>query len=303
MHVNTLNKSTIISAFFGLSLMTNSSALADEWFHWNPEAEIEVFTALSIGGGISETNRVDGNFERTNNYDDFGFFSLEAQVNWNGFFLDLPGRSQEKVEGQFAGNGIGYNFYNSENWALDLYYFQASNNALFTFTNTSGRIELDRVSDVRLAIRATGYYRDYLTQFIVAPLSSRDEIKGFDASASVRRNFQLRNWNLYASLGIRYQSSEIHNYYYGISEDESARLKAFTNVDIDFPERNLLAPYDASSGTTVVGEIGFEYPITEDWVAGGFYVFQRLPDSVVDSPIQVDDNYVSAVGLSLTYVF
>lgn len=303
------HKHTLKTLLLGLGLLLSSQTLsAEESF----SDELESFFAISLIGGITETNLLDQDFNRIDETDSFLSANIEIQLRWKGFFYENPGNSQENVNGLFSGDALGYNFYNDNNWAVDIYAVHAFGKEEFFFnalvesvdeqtgevTREVNRLVLYRDSDYRLGLRATGYFSDYLTQFIATPVSFNDEIGGVNLSASIRRTWLYKNWNFYGTIGLNYQSSEIVNYHWGLSPEESEQIAAVMQTN-DSP----FQPYEAGSGIYGVAEVGFEYPISESFVFGGFYSTVIRSDALNDTPLSVAGRFVNTAGLSVTYVF
>lgn len=268
------------------------------------------YAALTLGMGIRETNFIgsDGQagseIQRIQNYDDFITLDLELRYQYKGFFIELPGPTQEAIDGQYAGNAIGYNFFNSRHWSVDVYALEASGAASRKFTNPDRQFTDTRDADFRLGVRATGYFDQYFTQLILAPYSFDDDIGGVDASASVRRDWQIKNLNLYASLGFRYRSSEILNHYYGVSDVLSEQIADLVagqgNSDIS---TEFFQPYHAGGGLNIGAVAGFEYPLSERFVVGGYLAAEKTPDSIKDSPLVAGDSVSTSAVLTISYVF
>lgn len=263
-----------------------------------------VFAAISIGGGLAKQSGIDGNLNVNESYDDFFFLNIELRAQWYGLFVEFPGRSQQQIDGQFSGASLGYNFYNTQNWSYDLYAVHASQGNTYNAASPEGTLSFSRASDFRLGLRASGYFEDLFTQFIVTPYSFRDEIGGVEASASIRKDWQYRNWNIYKSIGVRYRSESIVDHYYGVDENLSDLLIQIVADDENIDNlTEYFSPYEADSGISVHGEVGFEYPISEHMVFGGFFQYVVASDSAKDSPLFVGDRIGNSFGLSLTYVF
>ena len=273
---------------------------------------LETFFAISLVGGIYESNNVNRNYQREDQYFSEITGNLEVQLRWNGFFYENPGDSQENVDGLFAGDAIGYNFYNTRDWAFDIYAYHAFGENNFVFAGDVERadpetgeiiprferLEIIRKKNHRLGLRATGYFRDFFTQFIVAPYSFQDDIGGFNASASVRRTLLYKNWNFYGTLGVSYYSADIMDFYFGLSEEEAKRIAEFLQDD-----NSPFQPFKGKGGFYAVGQIGFEYPVMEHFVVGGYATIVRQPDSLVDSAANFQGRYSTSTALTLTWIF
>ncbi|XOV80779.1 MAG: MipA/OmpV family protein [Aestuariibacter sp.] len=270
------------------------------------------YAALTLGVGVREANFVgsDGQagseITRKQTYEDFIALNLELRYQYKGFFVELPGPTQDAIDGQYAGNALGYNFYNSRHWTIDFYALEASGAASRKFTSfeESRNFSEVRRSDYRLGLRASGYFDNYLMQFIFAPYSFRDEIGGVDASASFRHDWQVKNLNLYASLGFRYRSSEILDHYYGVSTELSDQIADLVegqgNADIS---TRFFQPYTPGDGFNIGAIAGFEYPVSQSWVVGGFVAAEKTPNSIKDSPLVAGDSVSTSAVLTISYVF
>lgn len=299
-----------------LLLCLMSCWLSPTAFAWEPEESIEgleSFFAISGILGNRESDSLNGNFQRDQTRDTFFETNLEIQLRWNGLFYENPGRSQESIDGLFSGDAIGYNFYNNKYWALDIYAvnaFPATEGAITNRTiirdedtgevleDSTRRLEIYREADYRLGLRATGYYEDYLAQLIVTPVSLRSKIGGFNASASLRRTWLIKNWNIYATVGLNYQSEEILDHFFGLSPSEAAAI-----AEVAGTTSSPFQTYEASDGFSGVGEIGFEYPLSEHFVFGGFVTGILRADAVTNSPFAISGREFVTAGLSITWVF
>ena len=268
------------------------------------ESDDGIFAAISAGTGFVQKSGLNSNLDVDDDYSGFLFLDLELRAQWQGLFVEFPGRSQKKIDGQFSGASVGYNFYNTQNWSYDVYVVNSSRNSNFRVSSSKKTLKIRRASDYRLGLRASGYFDDLFAQFIVTPYSFRDAIGGIEASASVRQNWQYRNWNIYNSIGVRYRSKDIVNHYYGVDEALSTRI---TELLKDDPNNDKLvdyfSPYTASGGLSLHGEVGFEYPLSENMVFGGFFQYVVASDAAKDSPLFLGDRIGNAFGLSITYVF
>lgn len=287
----------LITTFF-CAFFESTHAFAESNKETSNSHGFDSFFAISAIAGVSETNLIGENFERIDDTGSFFEIDIEIQTRWNGFFFESPGRSQENINGLFSGIAVGYNLYNTNHWALDLYVVEAFKGGEYFFNSNTDSLTIEKESNSRVGVRATGYFSDYLVQFIATPASLDHDIEGFSASASVRRTWQVKNWNIYATLGAFYQSDEIVDYYYGISESESAQIKQLFN-DNNAP----YDPYTAEGGVLIVGEVGFEYPVSENIVFGGFFSGVQRPNGINDSPLSAEGPSVLTAGLSLTYIF
>ena len=202
-------------------------------------------------------------------------FSYRVQLL--GFFMESPGLSSRRMHGMYSISAWGYNFYDGENWTFDLFYQNSTR-------GIDGLKEIQiRNKDKRGGLRATGYFDNSQLQLIFSPVSGNDEgSDGIEASISYSINWQIKNWSFYTNLGAKYRSEEILAY------DQAS-------LPVDYDSSN-------SAGISTSAEIGIEYPLSTDWVLGGFAGYNSLSDrSIAIRTDDVEDGY--RAGLLLTYVF
>ncbi|MCJ8318465.1 MAG: MipA/OmpV family protein [Colwellia sp.] len=225
--------------------------------------------------GISSTGDDFSLFGDENSSSEFDL-DFSYRVQFLGFFMESPGLSSRRTHGMYSISAWGYNFYNSDDWAFDLYYQNSTR-------GIDGLKEIQiRNQKKRGGVRATGYFDNSLLQIMFSPISGNSEgSDGIEASISYGVNWQLRNWNFYTNLGVQYRSKEV------------------------LPHGETIVPDDdlsTSAGITTSAEIGVEYPLSTDWVIGGFAGYTSLSDRTIASrDDDVEDGY--RAGLLLTYVF
>lgn len=195
-------------------------------------------------------------------------FSYRIQLL--GFFVEQPGLSSRRLHGLYASNAWGFNFYNNDNWSLDLF-------KQFNTEKVEGLAQVQNRNDQRRSgIRATGYYDNSQLQFILSPDARGSQAEdGIEASVSYTHYWQVKNWNIYGSLGAQYQSKEVLSY--GQTESETAQSRVNTSA-----------------------ELGLEYALNEDWVLGAFASYNELPSQ--DSTVDANVNGTRA-GVLLSFVF
>lgn len=294
-----LTTTWLISALLIINLFIPTISYAEE-----QEGDFQWFASIGYVTGMYESIHMDHNLTQTETKNTLKGFSIELRAQYKGFFFEAPGRGLGATDGLYTGPGLGYNFYNTETWSFDAYFTQESSSIEWRFANPEQTYVIPKESDQRFGLRATGYYDKFLTQFTFTPVSVRDEIGGVALSASIRRDWQIRNFNIFTSIGAKYRSSDILNYYYGISEAESLKISEVTRYwDNSEQLDEFYAPTEIGAGTSINFQLGFEYPLTENWVLGGFYSVAKFADSVKSSPFRAGDATSVVSGLSITYVF
>jgi len=280
-------------ALLALCITQSGQALANQAGASDPSSQAGGF--LKIGYGYK--------FEQTPYHDEKNgaamFLSGRYQFDF-GLYLEASHGANELD----LGNSLGFNFYNTEHWNFDLHAMQAHGETVMEFVFGVDDIpmqsyRMDRDETHMLGLRASGQYGQTSLQFIVAPYSfNEDYDDALFGSAWVAHTWQIKNWELYASLGANFRSSEIINHYYSTSSEI---------VDLGIPR---LAAYDADYGVDVIGQIGLNYPVSRDLLFESYYRYTDVSDSIADSPVMKlfsdldgrSDN-VTEVGMLMSYVF
>jgi outer membrane protein len=96
---------------------------------------------------------------------------------------------------------------------------------------------------------------------------------GFEVSVLVGRVIRRNRWALEPSLGARYKSSRLNDYYWGLRPDEATPL---------YPE------YRADSGTNGYARLGFNYQLRPEWTFFAVAEYERLSSAIRLSPIVAD---------------
>jgi len=201
---------------------------------------------------------------------------INGRYQKNGLFIEFPHGTSKQ---QSTVLSMGYNFLNTENWSYDLQL--AMNHSELEHQLPMTKRVSRRISHSKLGLRVLGDFDNTHVKFIVASSSGA---KGIYASGWVSQNYQYYNWNFYASAGAEYRNEDVVNYFYAINEVEG------------------LPYYRGKSGIEYTGQVGFDYPISEDWVFEGFVRTTLLPSGIADSPL-VDGNTVTEAAVLVKYVF
>lgn len=194
----------------------------------------------------------------------------------HGLFIEVPHGTSKQ---QTTVISFGYNFLNTEHWSYDLQ-IAMNHSQLEHQLPISKRIS-KRISHSDLGLRVLGDFENTHLKLIVARASGGD---GLYASAWLSQNYQFNNWNLYTSGGVEYRNEDVVNYFYAINEVDG------------------LPYYRGKAGFEYTGQIGFDYPINQDWVFESFIRATLLPSGISDSPL-VDGNSITEAGVLVKYVF
>lgn len=193
-----------------------------------------------------------------------------------GLFIELP-RGTSKQQTTII--SFGYNFLNTEHWSYDLQI--AMNHPQLEHKLPVSQKVSKRISHSKIGLRILGDFDNTHLKLIVSNGSGGD---GVYASVWLSQNYQFYNWNLYTSGGIEYRNEDVVNYFYAINEVEG------------------LPYYRGKAGFEYTGQIGFDYPINQDWVFESFIRATLLPSGISDSPL-VDGNSITEAGVLVKYVF
>lgn len=288
--MKTPSQNTLISLSLGL-VLSSSPLLAAE--------EHDLSSGyLKIGYGYK--------FEQTPYHDEKNGGSLFLSGRYQ-FDFGLYVEASHGANELSVGNGAGFNFYNTEHWNFDIHFSQAhgATKMGFGFLDDSSEndniiiLHMDRDSTQVLGLRATATYGQTTFQVVASPYSFNDDYDdGLFVSAWLAHSWQVKNWELYASVGINYRSEEILNYYYSTS-DEIVAMNAAQ-----------LPAYGADGGFDVIGQLGVSYPITKDILFESYYRYTDVSDSISNSPVMkgfsaLDGRAenVTEFGMLFSYIF
>ncbi len=221
---------------------------------------------------------------------------VNGRYQWEGLFVEVFHGSNQRNEGL----SVGYNFYNTEHWNFDI-------NSITIHGSIQNEIyDVDKIfrqefdSTTMVGLRATGHYGQITMQFLAAPYIIDDEVddavdSGLYASAWLGYSWQIKNWSIHSSVGLEYRSSDLLDYYYGISADEASAH---------------FGQYQADSGIDLTTQLSASYPISEDWLFESYLRYTDLSDSVTDSPVMrfaknlpERSEAMTEVGVLVSYVF
>lgn len=307
--MNKFNKVTLGCTSVLLTQLLSQSALA----HGNPPSKQDTYSGESelSGGylklGVGLKNRT-GPFE--NDKHGFATFVSGRYQFENGVFVEVNEGANEFSPGL----SVGYNFHNTPHWSFDVNLIEAHGStdlgATITIVDDAQNLRQEFKRDLSesathmVALRASGQYDNSFLQFVVAPATSlnKDIDGGYYVSAWAAQSWQWQNVELHASVGLQYRSSDILTHYYGFEEF------VFESQQLNDPI--IISEYEASGGINAVGQIGFSYPITQDWLLEGYVRHMRVSRAIIDSPafqnlgtVEGRDDKLNESALVLSYVF
>jgi outer membrane protein len=241
---------------------------------------------FELGGSIYGVNKVD--IRQTDYQAVQPSLLISGMYQYKGLFVEMVHQSQDGIN-------LGFNFWNSDNWSLDLLAanlkssWSRPEDVDPSTLNEAGRnayLMSEESLYVGAGFRATRYWDDhYVFQYRI--VSDYYDGQGIQSTARLGKSWQVRNWNFHALGSIEYSSSTFNRYLFGVDSDEATEL---------FPE------YRPDSSFSYGMELGVAYPISENFVFRAMYRINVLPDEVTDSPFNQAD-YVSFFNASISYVF
>ena len=258
--------------------------------------------ASSVGGGVENRLADGGYFELGASIYGFNKFDIRqtdheavqpsllisGMYQYKGLFVEMIHQSQDGIN-------LGFNFWNSENWSLDLLLanlqtsWSRPENIDPSMLDEAGRnayLMSEESLYIGAGFRATRYWGDrYVFQYRL--VSDYFDGQGIMSTARLGTSWQVRNWNFHALGSIEYSSATLNRHLFGVSDEEATEL---------FPE------YQPDSSFSYGMELGVAYPLSESFVFRAMYRLNVLSNEVTDSPFN-QTGYVSFFNASISYVF
>jgi outer membrane protein len=135
------------------------------------------------------------------------------------------------------------------------------------------------------ADHALPWHEVVLSGKVLADALSRSD--GMEYELALRRSFKGKIFRLIPSVGVRYQSGSMVDYYYGVRDNEVRAGRAA------YEPRGSLDPF---------AKVIFTSGISKQWVIMTMLGVESLGSEIRKSPI-VDESYVVNAAVGLTYRF
>jgi outer membrane protein len=119
----------------------------------------------------------------------------------------------------------------------------------------------------------------YLTDF--TQIHSGEELR-----IALSKHWQQGKHQWVASAGASWQSSEVVNYYYGVTPEEA----------------DIRGPYSTSSAISLLLRLDWNYQLTERWDLRMLTSYRMLPDEISASPL-INENKIITVFIGGVYHF
>lgn len=202
--------------------------------------------------------------------------------------LPVPVINYEGKSFHFRGGSLGWKLFNNERTEVSLL---ASPYMMRFKHKDTDDVRLRQLSNRSLSAMAGVAVRHTATWGIVQA-NVQKEISGHGGgiAADAKYAFPIptARVTLIPGIGAGYASSDLNDYYFGVSAAESARSG--------------LAAYRAGSGVAPYIDLTAVMPLGAHWTATGSLRRTRLSDAVKDSPM-TDGSYMDSAVIALSYGF
>lgn len=220
---------------------------------------------------------------------------IDARYQWKGLFAELAFNG---VSGEKNLTSIGYNFYSTEHWNLDLIAAAVTGRSEFNY-EVDGEIKHISGEATRgVGIRAQGAWGNSIVQMVALPYFHEDfrSNSAVDyASLWVGHRWQVKNWSVNGLLGAVYKSSGLLDHHFGVTESETDEI---------------VWAYEPSSGIDYMAHIDLSYPVSKNILFQVFSRYTLYSDAAMDGPLielarEWDDRPENEheFGVLLNYVF
>jgi len=200
--------------------------------------------------------------------------------------LVLPMITYEGEKLSFKGFSLDYKLLEDKgfNWSVIL---EPGDN----FDTSDSDIEAIRALDDRKLSLYAGTQISYATRFGKVSASATHDVIGHGDGAKFKTNYSYpiklsKQLMLIPSVGVELNSSNVSNYYYGVTQDESTTY----------------APYELGSTVNYNAGLFLMYYINKNWNVNAMVSYQQLDSDIEDSPI-IDTDNTTTVMMSVNYRF
>jgi MipA family protein len=214
-----------------------------------------------------------------------GSYESPLREEQNGLVLAINGRYQ--LKGFFAELGVGssgsfgppnlptlgYNFYGTEHWNLDVLYAITQGTGELSYEVDGEAKQISRLPVSGVGFRALGSWGN-TTLHVVGLHSFNSEFRP-DADVSyaalwLGHRWQIKNWSLNGLVGAKYRSNSLMNYGFGVTESEADKV---------------VGAYEPSSGVDYTAQIDLTYPISKNVLFQIYSSYTQYSDEILHSPI------------------
>lgn len=196
-------------------------------------------------------------------------FVINGRYQRNGFFVELANGSS----GTSNLPTLGYNFYGTEHWNLDLLYAITDGTGEFSYEMDGKTHEMSTLPISGVGFRALGSWGNTTLQ-LVGLNSFNSEFRSDTAvdyaALWLGHRWQIKNWSLNGLVGAKYRSSDLMNYSFGVTEREADKI---------------VSAYETSSGVDYTAQIDLTYPIRKNVLFQIYATHTQFSDEMLHSPI------------------
>lgn len=220
--------------------------------------------------------------------------AFSGRYQWKGLFAELainPVGTQNLP-------AVGYNFYTTDHWNLDLIGAVTVDRVDFNYQVNGESKRISSEQPRGGGFRASGSWGNTILQVVALPYFHEDfqsnSVVDY-ASLWLGHRWQIKNWSVSGLVGAKYRSAGLMNYHFGVSESEADEA---------------LYAYKPSSGIDYTAQIEATYPVSKNVL---FQIYSRSTidsDEFLDSPMiellrEYDDRpeHGQQFGILLNYVF
>lgn len=260
-NVSTFLFSAALSAFTGYSVADESQPKDQQQSYKNSRDGY----SLSIGLGymnIESPIIIEDKFDGLK-------VVIDGRYQWKGLFVELandPARDKNLP-------AVGYNFYSTEHWNLDVIAAAATGRSESTYYVDGQVKQISGEATRGFGFRAQGAWGNSIVQMVALPYFREDfrSDSAVDyASLWVGHRWQIRNWSVNGLLGAVYKSSGLLDHHFGVTEAEADKI---------------FRAYEPTSGVDYTAHIDLSYPVSKNILFQIYSRHTQYSDAVLDSSL------------------
>lgn len=224
---------------------------------------------------------------------------IDARYQWKGLFAELAFNG---VSGEKNLTSIGYNFYSTDHWNLDVIAAAVTGRSEFNYIYDGQVKHIAGEPTKGVGFRAQGSWGNSIVQMVALPYIYDGEEKDFGSDSAVDyvslwvgHRWQVKNWSVNGLLGAVYKSSGLLDHQFGVTGNEAD---------------GIVWAYEPSSGIDYMAHIDLSYPVSKNILFQVFSRYTLYSDAAMDSPLielarEWDDRPENEheFGVLLNYVF
>jgi len=224
---------------------------------------------------------------------------IDARYQWKGLFAEV---ALNGVSGDKNLPAIGYNFYSTDHWNLDVIAAAVTGRGEFNYVYEGQVKQISGEPTKGVGFRAQGSWGNSIVQMVALPYIYDGEEKDFGSDSAVDyaslwagHRWQVKNWSVNGLLGAVYKSSGLLDHQVGVTGSEADAI---------------VWAYKPSSGIDYTAHIDLSYPVSKHILFQIYSRHTQYSDATLDSPLielarKWDDRPENEheFGVLLNYVF